>query len=184
MAIIRTKCFSTPCPVASPDLDLYDTSDKLLQFAKSRNINNVPLDVEKLIKEMGISIEYVDFPDDLSGQLFKDPSTDKWVIQVNKKHHVNRQRYTIAHEIAHFCLHRHLKYRFEDEIFFRGGESYDTEEMEANDFASAILIPEEEFKTKVRSGIRKIEELAELFQVSTLALRIRAKNLGMSGHGL
>ncbi|MFA5093481.1 MAG: ImmA/IrrE family metallo-endopeptidase [Candidatus Omnitrophota bacterium] len=184
MAIIRTKSFSADCPVALCDIDLYDTPEKLLQFVSSKGIVPVPLNLEKLAEEFNISVEYLNLPDDLSGELFKNPENDNWVIHVNKKHHVNRQRYTIAHEIAHFCLHRQFKYRFEDEIFFRGGESYDKEEMEANDFASSILIPEQELKTKIRSGVRKIEELAEIFEVSTLALRIRVKSLGMSGHGL
>ena len=185
MAIIRTKSFSTACPtISSCDIDLYDTPEKLLQFVNNQGIVPVPLDVIKLAEKININVEYVDLADDLSGELFKDPETDHWFINVNRKHHVNRQRYTIAHEIAHFCLHRHLKYRFEDEIFFRGGESDDKEEMEANNFASFILIPEQELKSKIRSGIRKIEELAEIFEVSTLALRIRVKSLGMSGHGL
>ncbi len=184
MGIIREKCFAPDCSIASSNIDLYDTPEKLFAFASSQGIPTVPLDVEKLANKMGIKIEYADFPNDLSGELIKDPATNHWVIYVNKNHHINRQRYTIAHEIAHFCQHRHLKYRFEDEIFFRGGESYDKEETEANNFASSILMPEQEFKTKVRSGIRKIEELAGIFKVSTLALRIRAKNLGMSGHGL
>lgn len=184
MAIIRTRCFSGPCTIASSDIELYDTPEKVLQFAKSKGINDVPLDVAKLAETFSIDIKYVGLADDSSGELFKDPESDRWVMCINRKHHINRQRYTIAHEIAHFCLHRHLKYRFEDEIFFRGGESYDKEEMEANDFASSILIPEQEFKIRVRSGTRKIEELAKIFEVSTLALRIRAKSLGMSGHGL
>ena len=28
------------------------------------------------------------------------------VIGVNSAHHINRQRFTIAHELGHFCLHK------------------------------------------------------------------------------
>jgi len=45
-------------------------------------------------------------------------------------------------------------------------------------------MPEQSLREKVRSGTRSIEDLAKEFEVSTLALRIRAKSLGMSGHGL
>ena len=41
-----------------------------------------------------------------------------------------------------------------------------------------------EFLRMVREGKNKVNELSQEFGVSTLALRIRAKNLGMSGHGL
>jgi Zn-dependent peptidase ImmA (M78 family) len=56
--------------------------------------------------------------------------------------------------------------------------------MQANSFASEVLMPEGDFRKMVRDGKNKIDELAQEFGVSTLALRIRAKNLGMSGHGL
>ena len=42
----------------------------------------------------------------------------------------------------------------------------------------------QEFRQFIKDGVDKIEELSTEFQVSTIALRIRAKNLGMSGHGL
>jgi Zn-dependent peptidase ImmA (M78 family) len=85
--------------------------------------------------------------------------------------------------LGHFCLHKHLRHIFEDQVFFRGAEPC-KEEWQANDFASSILMPESELRDSVRSGITDIEQLAEKFAVSTLALRIRAKNLGFSGHGL
>ena len=54
---------------------------------------------------------------------------------------------------------------------------------EANKFARGILLPEKEFRAKVRKN-GKLEHLAKLFKVSSLVLRIRAKELGMKGHGL
>lgn len=57
-------------------------------------------------------------------------------------------------------------------------------EWEANQFAGEILMPESDFRRLVRQGITSVDELAESFAVSSLALRIRAKQLGFSGHGL
>jgi Zn-dependent peptidase ImmA (M78 family) len=102
---------------------------------------------------------------------------------INAQHHPNRQRYTIAHELGHYFLHRHLQVEFQDRIFFRGAEN-SKEEVQANSFASEILMPEVDFRRMVREGKNKVNELSQEFGVSTLALRIRAKNLGMSGHGL
>ena len=184
MAIIRKRNFTTIESEDTNDFLLIDTAEKLLRYINVQGLGCIPLDVEAIAKKFGISVEPVSLKNDMSGILSKNEEKNSWVIQVNKDHHQNRQRYTIAHELGHFCLHRHLKTIFEDKIFFRGGESSNKVEWQANEFASAILMPEQTFREKVRSGMKTVDKLAKEFQVSTLALRIRAKTLGMSGHGL
>lgn len=183
MAIIRKRYFTTPHDRDSNDIALVDTPEKLIKFAELQGLKIIPLNVEGVAEKFGIHVEYISMEEDISGILEKDEDGNKWIMRVNKNHHPNRQRYTIAHELGHFCLHKHLTHFFEDHIFFRGTES-SKEEWQANDFASSILMPEQLLRDKVRSGIRNVEDLAKKFEVSTLALRIRAKNLGMSGHGL
>jgi Zn-dependent peptidase ImmA (M78 family) len=182
MAIIRSKNFKEFTTNAPLSIDLIDTPEKLQSFVTEQSITPVPLDVKAIANKFGIEIQYIDMEEDLSGILSKTEQGG-WVMQVNNKHHLNRQRYTIAHELGHFCLHKHFKSVFEDQIFFRGVETC-KEERQANEFASAILMPEDKFREIVRSGKNNIEDVAQEFGVSTLALRIRAKNLGMSGHGL
>ena len=168
------------------DISTIDTSDKLLEFAHRKEITTSPLDVYRIAQELGISVKDKKFEnekEDLSGVLYKESKTGKWMILLNVSHHPNRKRYTIAHELGHWCLHKHQRSLFEDKIFFRGGESTKPE-WQANDFASEILIPERDFREKISSGITEVEKLARDFQVSTIALRIRAKKLGMRGHGL
>lgn len=53
---------------------------------------------------------------------------------------------------------------------------------EANDFAGALLMPEEEFRKKVEEGCTNVGDLAEFFQVPSMAVRHRARVLGMGGH--
>jgi len=183
MAIIRRIRFTPSGNMSPGDIALIDTPEKLLKFAEDQGLNPIPLDVKGVAEKLGICIEYVTPERDLSGILYKDKENNSWVLHVNKEHHPNRQRYTIAHELGHFCLHRHLSTVFEDKLFFRGGEP-DKPEWQANEFASAILMPEQKFRDRIRSGVRNVEELAKEFRVSTLALRIRAKNLGILGHGL
>lgn len=48
----------------------------------------------------------------------------------------------------------------------------------ANVFARNILLPEKEFRDEVHKN-GDILRLAQLFQVTTLVIRIRAKELGM-----
>jgi Zn-dependent peptidase ImmA (M78 family) len=182
MGIIRNKVFVTG-DYTTDDAALIDSPDKLLAYARRYNINVVPLDIDAIAERLGVLVKAVPMEGDMSGRLYRPEDSSQWIVEVNKDHHPNRQRYTIAHELGHFCLHKHLKHLFEDQVFFRGGEP-SKEEWQANDFASAILMPESEFRESVRSGITDIEKLSEKFEVSTLALRIRAKNLGFSGHGL
>ena len=183
MAIIRRTRFTTSGDLDPNDIALIDTPEKLLKFAELKELDTFPLDLLGVADKFDIRIERIALEDDLSGILYKEKESNSWVMQINEDHHPNRQRYTIAHELGHFCLHRHLKQRFEDKIFFRGVEA-NKPEWQANDFASAILMPEDRFREMVRSGESKVEVLAKEFKVSTLALRIRAKNLGISGHGL
>lgn len=166
------------------DSNLIDTPERIRTFAQQKGLRTAPsLDVEGVVKALGIEIRKEYLKDDLSGVLRKSPESSKWEMLINAKHHPNRQRYTIAHELGHYCLHRHFQIEFEDRIFFRGAES-NKEEMQANSFASEVLMPESDFRKMVHDGKNKIDELAQEFGVSTLALRIRAKSLGMSGHGL
>ncbi len=184
MAIIRRKNLRARSGISQvdSDRDLVDTPEKLLSFAGRNSIEPYPLDVEGLADKFDITINLESLENDLSGILYKDDA-GKWIIVVNQLHHENRRRYTIAHELGHYILHRHLKDRFEDEIFFRGGKPLN-EEYQANEFANCILMPEQKFRQFIKDGVNTIETLASEFHVSTIALRIRAKNLGMSGHGL
>lgn len=58
------------------------------------------------------------------------------------------------------------------------------EHEEANQFALDLLMPEDGFRAKVESGCTNVGELAEYYGVSALAVRHRARTLGMKGHGV
>lgn len=182
MAIIR-KCNRQSTDAIPSNYDLIDTPAKLLGFARKNSLETLPLDAEGIAEKLNIEIKKEQLEEDLSGILRKSVEKDSWELLINKNHHCNRQRYTVAHELGHYCLHKHLRTEFQDQIFFRGGETT-KEEMQANAFASEILMPESEFRKLVREGTNSIDQLADVFKVSTLALRIKAKSLGMSGHGL
>lgn len=159
------------------------TVDQLLALAAQHEVDTSPLDVKSLLSVLGIKLLSVPMSDDVSGMLSLADNSKDWVVKVNALHHPNRQRFTIAHEIAHFSRHRFQQAEFKDLNFFRNGES-NPMEVEANRFASELLMPESAFRDKVKVFSGSIEEIAQYFKVSTLAVRVRAKNLGMKGHGL
>ncbi|MBD9612180.1 ImmA/IrrE family metallo-endopeptidase [Pseudomonas sp. PDM02] len=159
------------------------TVAQLLDLAKRTGVETSPLDVQELLSVLGIRLISVPMKDDVSGILSLADNGKEWVVKVNALHHPNRQRFTIAHEIAHFSRHRSQQVQFEDLNFFRNGDS-NPMEVEANRFASELLMPEQIFRDKVRVFSGSIEAIAQYFKVSTLAVRVRAKILGMKGHGL
>ena len=182
MGMIRNnRRFGMSEPPIEIDADFVTTSDGLLRFAEAKGITLIPLDVKAIAEKAGIEVIYEPLDEQMSGSLRL--RNGKWKLTVNEHHHRRRQRYTIAHELGHYFLHRYQEDCFEDQSFFRGLKCT-TQEWEANAFASAILMPEEEFKRLLHAGVNDVDKLAEQFDVSPLALRIRAKELGFTGHGL
>lgn len=55
---------------------------------------------------------------------------------------------------------------------------------QANDFAVALLMPDDEFMDFVRNISSNIGDIAEHFQVPSMAVRIKAQNLGLKGHDM
>lgn len=151
------------------------------EVLKACHIINFPVDIEAIAKHYDISIENKLFDNNISGMLTKEDG--KYKIYVEIRHPENRKRFTIAHELAHFFLHKNLDDNFEDKVFFRGVLT-DSIEHQANNFASNLLMPKEVFLKEVKEGRGRIEELSEFFKVSTLAVRVRAKQLNLTGHGL
>lgn len=157
------------------------SAQKLLDSAKNQGIQTSPLDIERLINSFGVKIKIIPMADEISGHL--SLSNGAWEIAVNALHHPKRQRFTLAHELGHYILHRWKCQRFEDSKLFRNNES-NPMEVEANNYAADLLMPESEFRRYINEVSKNINDIADQFNVSAFAVRIRAKNLGFSGHGL
>ena len=91
----------------------------------------------------------------------------------------------MAHEFAHYQLHRENLAEFaEGERILHRSDERNIIERQANNFAANLLMPEELFREEVRRTRGDITLIAKRFNVSPLALRYRAKSLGMRGHGV
>src|SRR5690606_24871421 len=67
--------------------------------------NEVPVRVGALAKALGLKVVVAALPLKISGLI--EPDADGgYVIKVNRFEPKERQRFTIAHEIAHYLLHR------------------------------------------------------------------------------
>ncbi|RKF32293.1 hypothetical protein BCY89_13935 [Sphingobacterium siyangense] len=152
------------------------------------NENDLPVKIEDIVKEQQIDLVYYTFEDDISGVLvLNDDST---TIGVNQGQHNVRRRFTIAHELGHFILHKDQGKMFMDKILFRKNSNQYSEkqeqlEKEANNFAANILMPEKIVKKLFSESIKdfyddlSIQKLAERFEVSASAMTYRLINLGL-----
>lgn len=187
MAFIRKSEKPRTGIIGTKSVDINETekltTTQLIDFAKKDGIETAPLDIHALVKSLGIRLVSIPMKDEISGSLNLSENGKEWIIKVNALHHPNRQRFTIAHELAHFARHRSLQAQFEDQNFFRKGDT-NAMEAEANRFAGELLMPEVLFRDRVKLFNGSIEAIAQYFKTSTLAVRVRAKQLGMKGHGL
>ena len=133
---------------------------------------NTPVRVIALAKALGLSVfESTSFPDDLSGMI-KKTGEEKYAIYVNGLHHVNRKRFTVAHEIAHFLLHKdYIGDGLLDDALYRSGLGSDIE-TEANALAAQILLPSSLLAREPLEEM-SIRDLAKKFEVSEAAMGIR-----------
>ncbi|ASJ25811.1 ImmA/IrrE family metallo-endopeptidase [Laribacter hongkongensis] len=113
------------------------------------------------------------------GMLARD-STDPalWGIAYNGTVSPERQRFTIAHELGHFILHRDQRQSFncDKESVYSGADTIRVIEREADDFASNLLMPGDllrEWISNQRIDLHVLSALAKRFQVSFEALCIR-----------
>ena len=155
-------------------------------------ITRPPVDVEALAHAEAILVVHRRFKDaDVSGMLFRDG--DHHVIGVNSAHPAARRRFTIAHELGHRALHpgRELILDVPVRVNLRDKTSSmasDLEEIEANAFAAALLMPEQMIRDQLSQlpAIKRREPdataaaLSRIFKVSISALNFRLINLGLT----
>ena len=144
------------------------------------------IDVVKLAEKLNISIFEKILPDNEPGYISFDDDDNFFYITVNSNNHLNRKRFTIAHELAHFVLHKE-EIKLHKQIDRMGAKSLKkTEEEKADRLASEILMPTNSLIRSLSSyGIKKddtitesiIDKLVKKFNVSKVAMIIRLRRL-------
>jgi Zn-dependent peptidase ImmA (M78 family) len=159
--------------------------EKARQVLAEYGVVAAPVPVEKIIKKRNIRIQFSPLDQELSGMaLVKDGVA---VIGVNALHHPNRQRFTMAHELGHHVMHRqhiegtvHVDKGFA--ILLRdtlAAQGTDRMEIEANAFASELLMPKSLLEPAINAGeidmddVDRLQTIAKKFKVSLSALQYR-----------
>ncbi len=166
------------------------SNDQIEKLADSllADVKEPPIPVQAIASALGLFVDHVALSDEVSGVLVVNE--EGGVIGVNKDHALVRKRFTIAHEIGHYVLHRGDEQLFIDKgykVLFRdetSGQGTDIRERDANAFAAALLMPRRLLGDLARTyhldlGEQggPVEELAKLFQVSTQAMTYRLAKL-------
>ena len=139
-------------------------------------IGEVPVKVGALAEALGLKVVVATLPMNISGLI--KPDGNRFVIKVNRFESKERQRFTIAHEIAHYLIHRdHIRSGIVDSVLYRSKLSSRTE-AEANKLAADIIMPMG-LVSRHLSGLvgadrdDTVGALSELFNVSRQAMEIR-----------
>lgn len=144
-------------------------------------LQSVPVPIGRIAERLGLDVVSITLPSDISGLIRKvSPDEDAYQIQVNNTDVPVRQRFTVAHEIAHFLLHRDQigTDGITDTILYRSKLS-DRTEAEANKLAAAMLLPwdkvnawhSERYATP--PSRENLDDIARAFRVSGLAVGFR-----------
>jgi hypothetical protein len=138
-----------------------------------------PVDLDGIARDLGVKVYQAPLGSGISGQIMRDRlrgGPSGFAIYVNSAEHPNRRRFTFAHELAHFILHRDLiETGVIDDTMYRSALS-DHYEVQANRMAADILMPVRLVKLwRVRE--RDPVRLATLFGVSSQAMQIRLNGI-------
>ena len=153
-------------------------AEKLLEgwWTNLENDRPLPVDPMLLAGRLGIRVERSALPPDVSG-IITMPAGGIPVISLNRLDSVSRQRFTCAHEIGHYLRRQEggdYEASFTDYRDTLAGLGVDAEEVYANQFAAALLMPAHLVRTLFAGDV---EELARRFGTSAQAMTIRLRNL-------
>jgi Zn-dependent peptidase ImmA (M78 family) len=141
-----------------------------------------PIDPTKVAEQLGVKVYKADLNQTVSGMLLKKPARDPEIF-LNGSDSPNRQRFSCAHELGHYVKRTSLDGLAEEMEYvdFRdplSAQGQDSEEVWANQFAAALLMPRKLVK-RLQREFHTPAALAAEFGVSTDAMNFRLQNLGL-----
>lgn len=142
----------------------------------------LPVDPMVLARNLGIVVRIDQLPFDESGKIVI-PVDDEPIITLNYWDSHNRQRFTCAHEIGHYVRRQQSGGRGHTFVDYRGtlaGLGRDVEEIYANQFAAALLMPPHLVRRSYVEQGWTVDEMASRFGTSVQAMELRLRNLRLT----
>lgn len=115
-------------------------AEKLLKEYYGNNIT-FPINPFELLNSKNVLITFSEF-DKLEGIILLDSTNNKNLVSINVNRPIQRQRFTAAHELGHYMLHKNLELNTNFACPIYGTKS--VIEKEADEFASYLLMPTKE----------------------------------------
>lgn len=162
--------------------------DKSEMSVVSRFMAKEPVDLKAIFAELGVEYDEEWMDDGASGSITRNG--DKFSVAVNALESETRKRFTAAHELAHYLMHRDLMHanggrmnRHTDKLY--GGPEENPaspftrqHEIQANRIAAQIVMPAPLIRAKFKE-CQDAGQLAAAFGVSKAAMEIRLRTLGL-----
>jgi hypothetical protein len=144
-----------------------------------RHVAETPVKLGALAADLGLEVFKSPLKPGISGLIEpSDTAPSGYRIKINRHESLERQRFTLAHEISHYLLHRELiRSGVVDNTMYRSNLS-SRHEIEANKLASLIVMPDsavEKLKTELAHLPldEKVHKMASALRVSESAMRIK-----------
>ena len=169
--------YTSRLPGTSPQV--LDTPERVLEFCKVNGLLGElgSADIERIIEEdKNLRLIFEDLGEKDAYIMHK--SDADYIIGINIKHPKSRQKFSMAHEYAHYQLHRNNISNLPagEKILHRDGRS-EPIEWQANRFAAQILMPESAVKAALKESNENLTNAASRLGVSVSALSFRIDEL-------
>ena len=141
------------------------------------DIKNVPIYPRKIARELGIFVHEREAESGYDGYLMC--ANGAWGIMINSSIKSKaRRRFTVAHELGHYCISHHGKdnYQCFRKDISATSSSVRQDEREANEFAVELLMPDSSFRADIQRrdvSLETINYLAGKYGTSMTSTAIR-----------
>lgn len=170
---IDTAEWEVPCGAPHRVNAFEDVENAAMRVRAAWNLGGGPIpDMTELLEEHGIKVLKMSLPrkvDGLTCRVRRVGGSDVPVVVCSTAKSLERQRFTIAHELGHMVLD------FSPDV---------PEEKACNRFAGAFLAPRDELMREVgrrrqKFGFDELVEVKLIFGISAAALVVRMRDLGI-----
>lgn len=149
-----------------------------IEILKRTNLSP-PINIYKLVEKYA-DIEELDFPVNIdidAVQLKASSKRRRPLIILNKSKHILRRKFTLAHELGHTLIPWHMGWSIDDDDIScninyntKANNSFEKSEIEANAFASELLIPSQWVNNIITSNYSFTKILGFVIEESKVSL--------------
>lgn len=143
----------------------------------NNDMYKIPANILKIAELNDIDVYEGDLDKKILGAIRYDKDKPGFTILLNKNQTSKQKRFTLAHELGHFFMHKEIleSEEIHVDIMYK---IKDEEEKEVDYFAGALLM-NRMLLEKMYEKTTSITELADIFDVTTSAMTVRLDTLGL-----